>query len=109
MLRSQEMQLFRVLTPAETAYELYSCLGDIEAVHLIDAEEGEGDEKIPLFNRPFHKMVRRCDDTIMLIESLEAEAAKFEIEVRRCENVPAWLIRTNEILVARRRIPQTYF
>ena len=50
MFRSEEMGLYRFFTPLESAYEYINALGQINCLHIIDADEN----KTPQFNRQFN-------------------------------------------------------
>ena len=47
MFRSEEMGLYRLLTPLESAYEYIYALGQINCLHIIDADENNS----PQFSR----------------------------------------------------------
>lgn len=73
--RSEEMELYCLLIPRESAYNLVSQLGDKDLFHFIDAEP-----HVPHFNRVYSKQNKRCEELLKKVEEIAFVMNKFGYE-----------------------------
>ncbi|CAK67980.1 unnamed protein product (macronuclear) [Paramecium tetraurelia] len=74
MLRSQEMSLYQLIMPRESAWAVMDQLGYMGKVEIIDH-----DPSIPLIARPFANYIKRCDDLLNKLNLLIETAQKLTI------------------------------
>ncbi|EGR26919.1 V-type ATPase 116kda subunit family protein, putative [Ichthyophthirius multifiliis] len=72
MFRSEKMSLYCILMPREGAWYVLNELGDLGMVHFVDS-----DSEIPLFNRPYFKQIKRCEESQQKLQWIEDQMYKF--------------------------------
>ena len=67
MMRSEEIQLYQLVTTRGYAYDLLSFLGNENCVQFIDAD----DQNTPMFSRRFHPNIKQCDELLLRLDTIK--------------------------------------
>ena len=64
--RSKEMQLFTLIMPRESAYDILNALGQLNTLHFVNANEEHN-----ISDKLFHKYHKRSEETLNKISLIE--------------------------------------
>jgi hypothetical protein len=57
LYRSEDVSLYTLLMPHESAWDIVNTLGELSCVHFVDS-----DPENPIFSKPYFSSLRRCDE-----------------------------------------------
>jgi len=72
MFRSEDMNLYNLIMPRESAWHILNQLGTIDCVHFVDMQSDMGN-----FNRPFYSQVKRCEDMLAKLDFIKEKMKEF--------------------------------
>ncbi|CAD8080250.1 unnamed protein product [Paramecium sonneborni] len=102
--RSKKMKYYSLVIPRESAWVVMNELARLGQLHFVDY-----DPQLPMINRPFANYVKRCDDSIFKLSSLELLLKEFKKNLNYCENVDTLLDYFQYIQKNRMKPGHTYF
>ena len=74
--RSEDMSLFEISIPKDSAWEIMNELGDLGCLHILDLNKNE-----QVFNLRFASLIKRCEETEKRVNFLISECTKHQIEL----------------------------
>lgn len=86
LLRSDTMGYFNIVIPRESAWEVLNELGNVESVEFLDQNSNESH-----LSRPFTPAIKRTEEVLNHIASIQADMMKYKKDITRCEDVPRFL------------------
>ncbi|KRX00586.1 hypothetical protein PPERSA_12805 [Pseudocohnilembus persalinus] len=105
LLRSENMGLYWLKMPRESAYDIISALGRLSCMQFIDADEYD----TPGFQRHFHNNIKRSEEVLIKIQEIIAEINLFDLETTKCGNYYGYLENLDQTLNKYNKSHARYF
>lgn len=92
IFRSEDMALYEISIPKDGAWDIMHELGQLDCIHFVDLNQEE-----QVFNLTFSGLLKRMEDTLRQLHTIEVEMNRNEIRLERPKDAGTFLQMMQEI------------